>query len=87
MYRTISGKKRVLIVKNVNTQTVNINDPSNNDYASPGHTVTKECYIEVLRRLRGAVRRKRPEVWASGDRHLHQDNAPAHSSALVQTFF
>jgi len=53
-------------------------------YAPPGHTITKDYYIEFLRRLRDAVRRKR--LWASGDWHLHQDNAPAHSSALVQTF-
>jgi len=56
------------------------------EYAPPGQTITKDYYIEVLRRLRDAVRRKRQQLWASGDWHVHHDNAPAHSSALVQTF-
>jgi len=55
-------------------------------YAPPGQTITKDYYIEVLHRLRDAVRRKWQQLWASGDWHLHYDNAPAHSSALVQTF-
>ncbi|KAG7154705.1 Mariner Mos1 transposase-like 3 [Homarus americanus] len=46
----------------------------------------KEYYIEVLHQLRDAVRRKRPQLWASGDWQLHHDNAPAHSSRLVQGF-
>ena len=54
--------------------------------APPCQTITKEYYIEVLRRLRDAVRRKRQQLWASGEWHLHHDNEPAHSSALVETF-
>ena len=42
-------------------------------YASQGQTISKECYRDVLRRLRDAVRRKRPELL------LYHDNAPAHS--------
>ena len=57
------------------------------EYAPPGQTITKEYYIKFLPRLRDAVRRKRPQLWVSGDWHLHHDNGPAHSSALVQTFF
>ena len=49
-------------------------------------TITKEDYSEVLRRLRDAVRRKRPQQWASCDWQLHHDSAPAHSTALVQDF-
>ena len=45
-----------------------------------------DYYIEVLRRLRDAVRRKRQQLWVTGNWHLHHDNAPAHSSALVQKF-
>ena len=41
--------------------------------------------MEVLRRLRESVRRKRPEKW-DGDWILHHDNAPAHTSHLVQKF-
>jgi transposase len=50
-------------------------------------TITKKDYIEVLRRLRDAVRRRRPQMWASGDWQLHHDNGPAHSAVLLQAFF
>jgi len=56
------------------------------EYAPPGQTITKDYYIEVLRQLRDAVRGKRQQLWARGDWHLHHDNAPGHSSSLVQTF-
>ena len=56
------------------------------EYAPDGQTVNKEYYLEVLRRLRDAVRRKRPTKWSSGDWHLHHDNAPPHSAHLVQNF-
>jgi len=42
--------------------------------------------VEVLRRLRESVRRKRPEKWRDGDWILHHDNEPAHTSHLVQQF-
>ena len=51
--------------------------------APRGQTINKEYYVEVLKRLRDAVRRKRPRFWSSGDWLLHYDNAPAHSSNLV----
>ena len=41
----------------------------------------------VLRHLRDAVRCKRPELWSTGNWHLHHDNAPAYSSHLIQTFW
>jgi hypothetical protein len=41
--------------------------------------VNKEMYIDIFRRLRDAIRRKRPEKW----RH---DNAPAHRSVMVKDF-
>ena len=51
-----------------------------------GKRINKEFYLEVLRRLRESVRWKRPEIWRDGDRILHHDNAPAHTSHLVQLF-
>ena len=36
--------------------------------------------MDVFRRLRENVRRKRPELWRSGDWFLHHDNAPAHTA-------
>lgn len=56
------------------------------EYAPAGQTITKEYYLEVLRRLRDAVRRKRQNLWDCSQWHLHHDNAPAHSSRLVQEF-
>jgi transposase len=57
------------------------------EYAPQGQTINKEYYRDVLRRLRDAVRRKRPDLWSTGNWRLHHDNAPAHSSHLIQTFF
>lgn len=56
------------------------------EYAPKGQTINKEYYVEILKRLRDAVRRKRPHLWSSGDWLLHHDNAPAHKSNLVQQF-
>lgn len=56
------------------------------EYAPQGQTITKEYYVQVLTRLRDAVRRKRPLLHATRDWLLHHDNAPAHASQLVQQF-
>ena len=47
-------------------------------YAPPGQTITKEYYIAVLCQVTDAVRRKRPQLWESGDWQLHHDNVPTH---------
>jgi len=47
----------------------------------------KELYLEVLRLLRENVRRKRPEMWRSGDWFLHHDNAPAHTALSVTQYW
>ena len=49
-------------------------------------TVNKEYYLEVMRRLREAIRKKRPELWKNNSWLLHHENAPAHSSLLVRNF-
>ena len=56
------------------------------EYAPQGQNITKEYYLEVIRRLRDAVRRKQLHLWATGTWQLHHDIAPAHSSHLIQTF-
>jgi len=56
------------------------------EHAPDRQTINKEFYVEVLRRLRESVRRKRPEKWRDGDWSLHHDNAPAHASHLVPQF-
>jgi transposase len=55
-------------------------------YASAGRTINKEYYLEVIRHLRDAVRRKRPNLWASRNWQLQHDTAPAHSSHLIKSF-
>lgn len=56
------------------------------EYAPQGQTVNKEFYLDVMRRLREAIRRKRPLLWESSRWMLHHDGAPAHTSCLVQQF-
>jgi len=56
------------------------------EFVPPGQTVNQEFYFEVLRRLRENVRRKRPELWRSGDWFLHHDNAPAQISVCDPIF-
>ncbi len=43
-------------------------------------TVDSEVYIQALRNMREAYRRKRPLLWQSRDFHLLQDNASPHTS-------
>ena len=54
-------------------------------YAPQGQNINKEYYLEVLCHLHNAVRCKRPDLWTVGMWQLHHDNAPAHSSQLIQT--
>jgi hypothetical protein len=56
------------------------------EFVPRGQTVDKEFYIAVLKRLREAVRRKKPQLWTNQSWVLHHDNAPAHSSFLVRNF-
>ena len=56
------------------------------EYLPEGFTVNQTYYIEVLKRLRDAIQRKRPELWRSGDWFFHHDNAPAHSALRIYEF-
>jgi len=56
------------------------------EYTPQGQTVTKEYYEGVLYHLRNAVWRKQPDLWAAETWQLHHDNAPAHSSHLIEGF-
>jgi hypothetical protein len=46
-----------------------------------GHTLYQNYYAEILKRLREAVGRKKPELWI-----LLIDNAPAHKALSVKHF-
>ncbi|GFS96948.1 uncharacterized protein TNCV_4178141 [Trichonephila clavipes] len=54
------------------------------EYAPQDQTVNKEFYLDVMRRLREAVRRKRQVLRASSRWMLHHDGASAHTTNLVQ---
>ena len=56
------------------------------EFLPQGHMVNKEYYLEVMRRLREAIRRKLPDLWRNNSWLLHHDNAPAHTSLLVRDF-
>ena len=47
---------------------------------------TKFTNLEVRRRLREKVRRKRPELFGNNSCILHHDNAPAHTALSVREF-
>jgi len=56
------------------------------EFVPQGQTVNQLFYLEGFKRLHDAVRRKRPEIWRSGEWLLHQDNAPAHTALSVPQF-
>ncbi|UYV67099.1 hypothetical protein LAZ67_4003889 [Cordylochernes scorpioides] len=51
-----------------------------------GSTITAVSYLGVLRRLREAIRQKRPVLWRSKSWILHHDNAPAHTALKISMF-
>ncbi|KAJ4451915.1 hypothetical protein ANN_03393 [Periplaneta americana] len=54
------------------------------EFIPEGATVNKTRYKEILGRLRGSIRHKRPELWRTKNWLLLHDNAPTHRSVLVQ---
>ncbi|KAL4084659.1 hypothetical protein QTP88_027586 [Uroleucon formosanum] len=55
------------------------------EFVPNGQTVNSSFYIDVLKRLRDSIRRKRQRKWENGW-FLHHDNAPCHSSFAVRQF-
>jgi len=79
--RQVRSKTKVMLLASFDSEGI-----IHHEYALDGQTINKEFYVEVLRRLPESVRRKRPENWRNGNWILHHDNAPAHTSHLVQQF-
>ena len=55
------------------------------EWVPSGQKVNQQYYIEVLRKLRERVRRKRTELWRNVW-ILHQDYAPAHNALSAKEF-
>ena len=55
-------------------------------WTKAGQTVNQVYYLEVLKRLREKVRKKRPEIFASNSWILHHDKAPAHTALSLREF-
>ena len=51
-----------------------------------GQTVNQVYYLELLKRLREKIRRKRPELFANNSWTSHHDNAPAHTALSMREF-
>jgi len=56
------------------------------EFVPPGQNVNAALYVEVLKRLRQNVRRKRPNQWRNNIWLIHHDNAPAHAALLTRRF-
>ena len=79
--RQVRGKTKVMLLAFFDSEGI-----VHHEYAPDGQTINKDFYLEVLRRLRGSVRRKQPEKWRDGNCIKHHDIAPAHTSHPVQQF-
>jgi hypothetical protein len=56
------------------------------EFLPQGQNVNRWYYLDVLKRLRESIRRKRPHLWRNNSWILHHDNAPAHASLLIRDF-
>jgi len=56
------------------------------EYIPQGQTVNQQFYLQVLKHLRLAVSRKRPQKRAAHAWALHHNNAPAHTTHSIQVF-
>ncbi|UYV75027.1 hypothetical protein LAZ67_12002141 [Cordylochernes scorpioides] len=56
------------------------------EFQQQSSTITADSYLGVLRRLREAIRQKRPKLWRRKSWILHHDNAPAHTDLKISKF-
>ena len=55
-------------------------------FVPTGQPVNQVYHLEVLKRLREKVRRKRPELFTNNSWILHHDNVPAYTALSVREF-
>jgi len=79
--RIFKSKNKVMLVTFLDNKGI-----VHHEYIPEGTTVNKEVYLAILRNLREAIRKKRPEKWANGDWILHHDNARVHTAHLITRF-
>jgi len=56
------------------------------EFLPEGQTVNGSFYLEVMKRFLATIRRVRRELCKNGEWFLLQDNAPAHTAAIVSRF-
>ena len=56
------------------------------EFVPPRQTVNATFYVQVLKRPRENVRRKRPDQWRNNTWLRHHDNAPAHAALMTRRF-
>jgi len=79
--RQVRSKMKVMLIVFFNMESI-----VHYEYVPQGQTVSQQFYLQVLKRLRLGVSRKRPQKWVAGAWALHHDNAPAHTAHSIQEF-
>src|SRR5215469_18124768 len=57
------------------------------EFLEEGRTINQYVYLDILRRLREAIRLKRPELWEKKEWILLHDNACPHKALSVRQYF
>jgi len=76
--RLVKSKEKVMLIA-----FFDIDGVMHHEFVPLGQTVNGHFNVQVLQRLRDAVRRKRRDKW-QGECFLHHDNAPSHTLLVVQ---
>ncbi|UYV61772.1 hypothetical protein LAZ67_1006446 [Cordylochernes scorpioides] len=84
--RPMKARKAPSKVKVMLTVFFDYQDIVHNEFQQIDSTIIADSYLGVLRRLREAIRQKRPELWRSKSWILHHDNAPAHTALKILKF-
>ena len=77
--RRFQSKKKVML-----TVFMDYRGVVHHEFPPEGQTVNREYYLGVMRRLHGAIREKRPDLWVNNSWILHHDNAPSHNAIVIR---